>query len=82
MREDRAEQIARELNDPAKWHSHGYGISMEVLRRDLKLLVDDFDEKPELAAKIKDYDSLLNDYMAKRGSEGVLHTVGQYVPFI
>ncbi len=82
MREERAEQIARELNNPAKWHSHGYGISMDVLRRDLRLLIDDFDDKPQLGTTIKDYDSLLNDYMGKRGSEGVLHTVVQYVPYM
>lgn len=82
MREQRAEEIARELNNPAKWHSHGYGISMEVLRRELNLLIDDFDAKPDVAIAIKDYYSLLDDYMMKRGDNGVLHTVGQYVPFI
>ena len=82
MRADRAEDIARELTKTEKWHSHGYGISMEVLRRDLKLLIDDFDEKPELGSKVKDYHSLLTDYMVKRGNEGILHTVGQYVPYM
>jgi hypothetical protein len=82
MRTDRAEEIARELNKTEKWHSHGYGISMEVLRRDLNLLIDDFDENPDVGAKIKDYHSLLDDYMIKRGNTGVLHTVGQYVPFM
>ncbi len=82
MRADRAEDIARELTKTEKWHSHGYGISMEVLRRDLKLLIDDFDERPEIGSKVKDYHSLLADYMVKRGNEGVLHTTGQYVPYM
>lgn len=82
MRTDRAEEIARELNKTEKWHSHGYGISMEVLRRDLNLLIDDFDEDPEVGTRVKDYHSLLDDYMTKRGNAGVLHTVGQYVPFM
>jgi hypothetical protein len=82
MRAQRAEEIARELNNTERWHAHGYGISMEVLRRDLNLLIDDFDATPELGAKIKDYYGLLDDYMVKRGNAGVLHTVGQYVPFM
>lgn len=32
MRAERAEDIARELNNTEKWHSHGHGISMEVLQ--------------------------------------------------
>jgi hypothetical protein len=82
MRARRAVAIAKKLNEPEKWHSHGYGISMEVLRRDLNLLIDDFDENPDVGAKIKDYHSLLDDYMTKRGNTGVLHTVEQYVPFM
>lgn len=81
MRSSRAVAIARKLNNPQTWHSHGYGISMEVLRRDLKLLIDDFDESPEVGTKVKDYHGLLDDYRRKRGDQGVLHTVGQYVPF-
>jgi hypothetical protein len=81
MRAGRAVAIARKLNNPQEWHSHGYGISMEVLRRDLRLLIDDFDEKPEVGTTVKDYHGLLDDYMTKRGDQGVLHTVGQYVPF-
>ncbi len=82
MRRERAEEIARQLNNPEKWHLHGYGISMEVLRRDLNLMIDDFDENSDVAAKIKDYSSLLDDYMIKRGDDGVLHTVEQYVPIV
>jgi hypothetical protein len=40
---------------------------MEVLRRDLNLKIDDFDENPELGAKIKGYYNLSEDYMMKRG---------------
>jgi hypothetical protein len=42
MKRRRARQIAQELNNVKKWNSHGIGISAEVLRRELKLLVDDF----------------------------------------
>lgn len=81
MRKKRAEEIARELSNPNRWHSHGYGISMEVLRRDLNVRIDDFDAKPKIGAKVKDYHGLLDDYMARRGNEGVVHTINQYFPF-
>ncbi len=81
MKEQRAEDIARTLNDPDRWHSHGYGISMEELRRDLNLLIDDFDHRAALGTAVKDYHLLLDDYMIKRGNVGALHAVGQYVPF-
>lgn len=81
MKKDRAEAIARILNNPERWHSHGYGISMEELRRDLKLQIDDFDTVPSLADSLPKYHGLLVDYMLKNGDVGVLHTAGQYVPF-
>ena len=82
MRVQRAEEVARKLNKAEKWHVHGYGISMEVLRRDLKLKIEDFDENPVCGAKVKNYHGLLDDYMGRRGNQGVLHTVGHYVPFM
>ncbi len=82
MKVTRAEEIARELNNSARWHSHGFGLSMEVLRRNLKVMIDDFDKDPQLSQAVAAYQSLLDDYMIKRGNAGVLHTVGQYVPFM
>lgn len=82
MKRERASAIARELNNTERWHTHGYGISMEVLRRDLKLLIDDFGKNPTLSAKIKQYHTLLDDYMTKMRQKGVLHTVGIYRPFM
>jgi len=81
MRTQRAEQIARELNKTDKWHSHGYGISMDVLRNDLNLLIDDFDSDPDVGGRIKEYYSLLADYMGKRDDQGVVHT-DRYLPFL
>ncbi len=78
----RAEEIGTQLSDTERWHLHGYGISIEVLRRELNLVIDDFDEKPDIAKKIRDYYGLLDDYMGRRGNTGVLHAVGQYVPFV
>jgi hypothetical protein len=81
MKRDRAEEIAKILNDTDRWHSHGYGISMAELRRDLKLQIDDFDGDLHLAESLIEYHGLLSDYMVKNGDVGVLHSPGQYVPF-
>jgi len=82
MRLDRAKEIAEELNKIEKWHVHGYGISMDVLRKDLKLRIDDFAENPDLADKIRGYYDLLRDYMAKMSCGGVIHTRVAYEPFM
>ena len=81
MRVKRAEEIAKKLNDTDKWHSHGHGISMEVLRRDLNLQINDFEDDPELVELIRNYYSLMTDYAQKLGKQGVLHTTGDFSPF-
>jgi hypothetical protein len=67
MRSDRARRIAKQLNDTEHWHSHSRGISMEVLQRDLKLLIEDIDRDPKLRKATDDYTELLYDYRARRG---------------
>lgn len=81
MRRERAEEIATILNKTEKWHAHGCGISMAVLRRDLNLVIDDFRADACVDKKIRDYYNLLDDYMIKRGNRGVLHMVGTYRPY-
>lgn len=78
MKERRAAEIGRMLNDTRRWHSHGYGISMEVLKRDLKLKIDDFGAKQEISTAIRAYHDLLSDYMMKMGTLGALHTTSEY----
>lgn len=82
MKTDRAAEIGTALNDPDRWHSHSSGISMEVLRRKLKLLIDDYDEDENAANRIRDYHVLMDDYMGRRTQTGAVHAVGRYVPFL
>lgn len=82
MRRDRAEEIARQLNNTDKWHTHGHGISMEVLRRDLKLKIDDYGRNLALKEPIEHYNGLLDDYMMKLSTVGAIHTPGTYLPFM
>ncbi|MGD0077377.1 MAG: serine dehydrogenasease [Sedimentisphaerales bacterium] len=82
MRNKRAVEIAEELNKTERWHVHGYGISMEVLRRELNIKIEDFGQAKELDEKIWLYHNLLDDYMIRRENRGVLHIDGSYQPFV
>jgi len=82
MKKDRASEIGRDLNNTKKWHSHGHGISMEVLRRNLNLRIDDFEADPKTCATIRAYYSLLSDYMVKRNANGTIHICGDYRSFM
>lgn len=82
MRVDRAREIATKLNDANLWHSHSRGIPMEMLRRDLNLLIDDFGANQQLAGPIHDYFRLLQDYRMRQGHYTfVIHTGGTYVGY-
>lgn len=73
-RKARAKEIAEKLNDTQRWHSHSRGIPMAVLRRDLKLLIDDLADDASLGPAVHGYYHLLKDYCFKRGYRVVLHT--------
>ena len=79
MREKRAQEVAESLNDPEKWHTHGRGIPMDVLRRDLRLKIEDFGDDPQLSQKVKAYYTLLVDYMGRRSHSDALHAHSRYV---
>jgi len=80
MKTDRAAFIAKKLNDTKRWHSHGRGISREILEKDLKLIIDDFGADAELKTKLRSYDKLFGDYMMRRGKRAAIHTLGRYIP--
>ncbi len=82
IRENRAKEIAKILNDTKRWHSHGRGISMEVLRKELKLKIEDFGEDSDLNSKIRKYYKLLVDYMMRRGHLAILQIRGHYIPLV
>ena len=77
MKKTRAKQIATKLNSPKKWRSHGRGLSIEVVRRDLNLIVEDFGTEPslgELNKRVRSYYRLLQDYMFRRMQSVVVQT--------
>jgi hypothetical protein len=80
MRVARAEEIATALNKIAKWNSHGRGIPITVLRRDLKLVIVDFEKIPGLNSCIKDYHKLLQNYLSTVHHQDVVHTRHEFLP--
>ena len=76
LRQSRALEVAKLLMDHQRWHWHGRPISMEVLRRDVRLRIDDFGEDPELSRRVKEYHQFLADYMGKIGVIGAVHGDG------
>jgi hypothetical protein len=82
MKTERAKKIGKQLNQTNRWHSHSRGIPMEVLSRDLKLLIEDFGSDANLNTAVRAYYRLLKDYMMRRGHDAfVLHRRGSYVGF-
>jgi membrane-bound ClpP family serine protease len=73
-KEKRAKEIADYLSDNEKWHSHGRGINMETLRKELKFKIDDIDEKPDFSFKVKEYFELLRNYMIRNSISSFVHT--------
>jgi hypothetical protein len=82
MKTAQAAKIARELNMTSKWHTHGYGISKDVLERDLGVIIDDFSSDPLVGGRVREYHDLLIDYMGKTGSAGSIHIPGEYRSFM
>ena len=75
MKEERASEIARMLNDHTRWLTHGRGIDMKTLRDELRLKIDDFGSKPELKKAVWDYFWFLRDHMARNGNVSFIHAL-------
>lgn len=78
LRRARATEIAEMLGDTDCWHSHGRGISISVLQRDVGLMIHDFEEDQALNDAVRRYYTLLRDYMMRLGSGISLHVRGIY----
>lgn len=79
MKIKRAEEIARKLNDTKKWRSHGRGLSITVIDKELNLLIEDFGIDAKMNQEVRDYSRLLQDYMFRRSHSLVVHTKEKYV---
>jgi hypothetical protein len=80
MKKRAARAVADKLNDTDWWHSHSRGIPMEVLKRHVKLQIEDFGGNKKRSDCIRQYHKLLSDYMKKLNVDAVVHARGTYLP--
>jgi membrane-bound ClpP family serine protease len=73
-KEARAEEIAKDLGNNQKWHSHGRYINMDTLRRDIRLKIEDLSDNEPLREKVRAYNDLLIDYMVGRSYTVFFHS--------
>lgn len=65
-KEARANEIASQLGDNKRWHSHGRRIGINTLSNDLRLEIDDFGKDVDLQSKVYQYHNLITDYMTNQ----------------
>lgn len=71
---ERAKQIAKDLSDNTKWHSHGRSIGIKELTSVLRLKIEDYSHTAELKKLIRDYNDLICQYIVRNNSEAFLHS--------
>ena len=70
---DRAESIARALNDQERWGSHYRGIDRQVLT-DLGLKIDDLEADQVLSNLVKEYFWFFRDFVYKIEQPNLVHS--------
>lgn len=73
-KEERAKEIASELSNIRKWHSHNRAIGIEALTKELRLQIEDYSKKQELRNLIRDYFDLLVAYIERHNFSFFLHS--------
>jgi len=61
----RAREVATMLMEHQRWGTHARGISMQVLRDELRLRIDDLTKDPPLHALTRNYFALGVDFMLR-----------------
>ena len=61
-KQQRAEEIAKELSDNKVWKSHGKGITISELTN-LKLKIEDYSNNQNLRSLIRDYYNTMDEYV-------------------
>lgn len=73
-KEARAEDVAKLLGDHKKWHSHGRMLGIDVLRKDIRLKIEDYTNDKKLQPLIRSYNDLVVDHIAKNNYAYFMHT--------
>lgn len=71
-KEQRAEDIAKDLSDNNKWKSHAKGITISELAA-LRLRIEDFSTKADLRPLIREYYNAMDEYVRMRNIPLFIH---------
>lgn len=77
-KEQRANQIANDLGDNKRWHSHSRMIGINILRDELRLEIEDYGNDNDLRTAINSYHDLLVDYMTRQKWSLFMHGKGVF----
>lgn len=69
---DRAEEIARDLNNHKRWRSHGRSLNIPKLK-DLRIRINDYSDNAKLTSAIRGYNDPLTGYIDRAGTQFLLH---------
>lgn len=69
----RAEQIAKDLSDNNKWHSHGRMIGIDKITRMLRLEIEDYSNNQPLRYPLRSYGDLLSEFVTQQGAPYFIH---------
>lgn len=70
---ERAEQIAKDLSDNNRWHSHGRMIGISTLTNSLKLRIEDYSGDQDLRQNLRVYSELITEHAERQQSAFMLH---------
>ncbi len=73
-KEERAEEIAKLLNDRGIWHSHGRAIDINCLKDLLRLDIENYSENVVLRDLIREYNDMLTGYILRINVKFFLHS--------
>jgi membrane-bound ClpP family serine protease len=74
MKESRASEIANDLGNNKRWHSHNRCIGVNTLQKDVKLKIEDYSNDESLRKVIRTYNDLLTQYISKNNYPFFLHS--------
>jgi len=78
LKKERADEIAKLLNNTERWHTHGRGIDKQTLMDEIKLEIEDYTTIEGLGKIIREYSELLKDYMARGNLISFVHSRGYF----
>jgi hypothetical protein len=73
QKEARAKEIADDLGNNKKWHSHARMLSISTLRS-IRLKIEDFGSDKARQDLIRTYNDLITEFISKNGYEFFLHS--------